>query len=79
MELLRSGDTTTLCTYKGEAVYWSADIDGKVFTDIARSYPHPIAEMPRIKGLIPLYSENVDAIRIDGVEQPKPRTKWIAD
>ena len=37
------------------------------------------AECPRIAGLIAFYNEAVGAIRIDGVAEPVPRTRWSRD
>jgi len=78
-DLLTPTDSRTRCPYKGEAVYWSATVDGKTWQDIVWSYPEPIAECPRIKDLMCFYDENVDAVLVDGVEQPRPRTKWSRD
>ncbi len=72
MDLLTPSQTRTLCPYKGEAVYWSAGIDGKMFEDIVWSYPRPVPECPKIENLMCFYGENVDAVHIDGVEVEKP-------
>lgn len=59
--------TTTRCPYKGIASYWSGLLkDGSVHQDIAWSYRDPIAEMPKIKGLIAFYPQAVDRIHLDG-------------
>lgn len=76
MSLFAPSDTRTRCPYKGQAVYWSARIGGRVYEDIVWSYPDPIAECPRIKGLLSFFNENVDAIFVDGKEVERPRTKW---
>lgn len=76
MELLARSQTQTACPYKGEAVYWSAKVGGQLFEDIVWSYPEPIAEQPKIKGLLSFFNEKVDAIFVDGVEQERPVTKW---
>ena len=76
LDLLAPTDNKTQCPYKGEAVYWSADIGGRTFDDIVWSYPAPVPECPKIKDLMCFYNENVDAIFVDGVEVEKPKTKW---
>ncbi|TIU30805.1 MAG: DUF427 domain-containing protein, partial [Mesorhizobium sp.] len=40
--------------------------DGSLREDIAWSYRDPIAEMPKIKGLIAFYPQAVDRIELDG-------------
>jgi uncharacterized protein (DUF427 family) len=67
LDRLVASDTTTRCPYKGIASYWSGRrADGSVRPDIAWSYRDPIAEMPRIKGLIAFYPQAVDRIHLDG-------------
>ncbi|MBM3488666.1 MAG: DUF427 domain-containing protein [Alphaproteobacteria bacterium] len=79
MDVFVPSATVTACPYKGRARYWSAAIGGRTWEDIAWSYPDPIAECPRIKGLISFYNENVEAIRVDGRPVERPRTKWSKD
>ena len=67
LDLLTFSPRPTRCPYKGIASYWSATVDGRTWPNIAWSYREPIAEMPRIKGLIAFYDEHVDAVLRDGV------------
>lgn len=76
MAALKRSDTTTRCPYKGIASYWSVEAGGQVFDDIVWSYPEPLEEAPKLKNLLCFFNENVDAILIDGDEQPKGKTKW---
>jgi uncharacterized protein (DUF427 family) len=76
MDLLAPSGKTTACPYKGEARYWSAKIGDQVFPDIVWSYPEPIPECPKIKGYLCFFNEQVDAILVDGIEVPRPVTKW---
>jgi uncharacterized protein (DUF427 family) len=78
MERLIPTDTTSNCPFKGDAVYWSADIDGTVVADVAWSYPIPIPERTDIAGLVCFFDERVDRITVDGVEVPRPETQWSA-
>jgi len=59
-DLLRPTDTHTTCPFKGEASYWSVDVDGKVFEDVAWSYEQPIAQAEGIAGLLCFYPDRVD-------------------
>lgn len=63
MSLLEPTDTSTRCPYKGAAVYWSVDADGRRFDDIVWSYESPIPEAADIAGLLCFYDNK------DGVEQ----------
>ena len=79
MELLVPSDKVTRCPYKGEARYWSVKIGDRICPDIVWSYPEPIAECPKIKGLLAFFNEQVDAILVDGRELPWPLTKWSTE
>ena len=78
-DLLVASDTRSRCPYKGEAVYWHARMPKRTVKDVVWSYPRPIAECPRIASLMCCFNELVDAIVVDGVADPKPRTKWSRD
>jgi uncharacterized protein (DUF427 family) len=71
MDLLESTHTITHCPYKGDAVYWSLKVGAKTYPDVVWSYPHPIAEIPKIENLLCFYNEKVD-IYVDGVLQERP-------
>src|SRR5437588_12439821 len=60
MDLLRPTTFHTTCPFKGEASYWSADIDGETFDGIAWSYEEPIAGMEAIAGLLCFYPDRVE-------------------
>ena len=79
MDLLVPSEKTTTCPYKGRARYLSARIGGQEFPDIVWSYPEPIPECPKIKGLMSFFNEQVDEIRVDGVVVPRPVTPWSKD
>ncbi|MEM7331748.1 MAG: DUF427 domain-containing protein, partial [Chloroflexota bacterium] len=75
MAFLTSTDLKTACPYKGEASYWSVNVDGKPHENVVWGYPSPIAETPKIKDLLCFFNEKVD-IYLDGELQPKPKTAW---
>ena len=76
MDLLTPSETRSGCPYKGSAVYWSAEIGGDSFAEIVWSYPDPVAECPRIAGLMCFFDEHVDAVFVDGEQRPRPETPW---
>ncbi|MGH9185566.1 MAG: DUF427 domain-containing protein [Acidimicrobiales bacterium] len=75
MDLLERMPTTTVCAYKGHASYWSANIDGKVVTDVAWSYEHPHNYATSVKDLICFFNERVD-LSVDGEPIDRTRTPW---
>jgi uncharacterized protein (DUF427 family) len=74
VDLLKPSDSTSRCPYKGLANYYSMEIGGRTFKDIAWSYRAPTLESGKIAGMVSFYNEQVDAIVVDGEELPKPRT-----
>lgn len=76
MELLEPTETTTHCPYKGQASYWSAKIDDKLFKDIVWSYREPLPACLLIEKLLCFFNERVDAIYVDGDPVVKPKTIW---
>ncbi|WP_420631790.1 DUF427 domain-containing protein [Candidatus Leptofilum sp.] len=75
MALLEATNSQTVCPYKGVASYWSIKIGENVYKDLVWGYPDPIAEAPKIKGLLCFYNEKVD-IFVDGVKEERPITAW---
>jgi uncharacterized protein (DUF427 family) len=76
MDLLQTTDTTSRCPYKGIASYWTVKVGEHAGKDFVWSYPDPIPECPKIKGLLCFFNERVDAIYVDGELQPRPQTRW---
>jgi len=75
LDLLEPSDKTTQCPYKGVARYWSVRAGGAVHKDLVWSYPFPIAEVPKLEGLMSFFNEKVD-IYVDGDLEARPRTMW---
>jgi uncharacterized protein (DUF427 family) len=75
-DLLVASDKTTACPYKGRAKYFSVKIGNQLFEDVVWYYPEPIAECPKIAGLLCFFNEHVDEIRVDGVVEEKAVTPW---
>jgi uncharacterized protein (DUF427 family) len=76
MDMLTPSATTSRCPYKGPASYWSVKISGEAFSDLVWGYMEPIAEIPKIKGLLCFFHERGCDIYIDGELMPTPQTKW---
>ena len=75
MELLRPSASTSACPYKGNAAYWSVDVNGVLHTDLVWIYRTPLPESQKIAGLACFYNEKVD-LSIDGVRLTRPRTHF---
>ena len=71
-------ETRTRCLYRGEAVYWSADIGSARFEDVVWSYSAPAPESARIKDYLCFFNERVDEITVDGAPVDNPETAWSA-
>jgi uncharacterized protein (DUF427 family) len=76
MDWLAPSERRTQCPYKGEAHYYSVKVGDKIVEDIAWYYPFPHPENAKIQNLICFYNERVDALYVDGEEQPRPQTPW---
>jgi uncharacterized protein (DUF427 family) len=72
---LLPSQTVSVCPYKGVASWWSVRVGDRVVEDLVWSYPTPIAENPRIAGLLCFLDERVDVI-VDGERQERPVTPW---
>jgi len=73
MDLLEPTQLHTRCPYKGLASYWSTKIgDGE---NIVWSYPDPIPECPKIKGLLAFFNERTD-IYVDDELMERPKNRW---
>jgi len=75
MELLEPTGLKTRCPYKGVARYWSVRAGGQLAQNVVWSYPDPIPECPKIRGLLCFFNEHVD-LTVDGELQPRPITPW---
>jgi uncharacterized protein (DUF427 family) len=75
MSYLEPTDTRSRCPYKGIARYWSVRVGNNAHEDIAWSYPEPIPENPKIKGLVCFFNERVD-IYLDGRLEERPFSPW---
>jgi uncharacterized protein (DUF427 family) len=60
MDLLVPSDSRSRCPYKGEASYWSIEVDGHRSEDAAWAYEDPIPERADIKGHVAFYWDRLD-------------------
>ncbi|HEY2831212.1 MAG TPA: DUF427 domain-containing protein [Sporichthyaceae bacterium] len=63
--LLRPSDLHTTCPFKGEAGYWSAEVGGKVYSDLIWTYPTPIPQCTAIAGMMSFYPDRTQLF-VDG-------------
>jgi uncharacterized protein (DUF427 family) len=75
MKDLVKSDLATHCPYKGIAEYWSLRRGNLVMENIVWSYPDPIPENPKIRGLMCFFNERLD-IFVDDELLPRPKTLW---
>ena len=60
MDLFRPTTFKTQCPFKGEASYWTLELNGAVHDGIVWSYESPIADAQAINGLLCFYNDRVD-------------------
>jgi uncharacterized protein (DUF427 family) len=60
MDLLVPSDHRTTCPYKGEASYWSIEVDGRRADDAVWGYEDPLPERADIKGHVAFYWDKLD-------------------
>jgi uncharacterized protein (DUF427 family) len=64
-DLLRPTERHTTCPFKGQASYWSVEVDGTTLDNVVWSYEAPIPEAAPIAGLLCFYNEQVELV-VDG-------------
>jgi uncharacterized protein (DUF427 family) len=75
MELFHPSERRTLCAYKGQARYWSADVGGRLVKDLAWSYEQPRHDAAPVRDLVAFFTERLDLV-VDGAPLERPRTPW---
>jgi uncharacterized protein (DUF427 family) len=66
MEFLKRTSRTSFCEWKGKAVYFTADVHGRVVENCAWSYPNPNPAYALLKDHLAFYAGLVDACWVDG-------------
>jgi len=62
MSSLQKTDHTTHCPFKGDASYFSVNVDGKTAENAVWTYENPIDSVGQIKDYVVFYPEKMDAI-----------------
>jgi uncharacterized protein (DUF427 family) len=73
LDVLTPTDTTSGSGYTGFARYWSVEVGGEVFEDLAWSLKTPLPEGTKVAGLVAFFNEKTDII-VDGERQERPTT-----
>jgi uncharacterized protein (DUF427 family) len=60
--LLKRTDHTTHCPYKGDASYYSIQVDGRTAENAIWSYEQPFADVADIAGHLAFYPDRVGSI-----------------
>jgi len=71
----RRTDLKTYCPYKGQASYWSFDVNGRTRRNLAWSYEAPLPDAAPVTGLIAFWDELVDVV-LDGERRERPDTPF---
>ncbi|KAL6708648.1 hypothetical protein ACN47E_002629 [Coniothyrium glycines] len=69
-EVMSPSDISTLCPYKGEALYLNANTGVKQYKNLAWYYKYPTIESAQVAGHVCFYNEYVD-IWVDGVKEKR--------
>jgi uncharacterized protein (DUF427 family) len=65
IDLLRPTTFHTNCPFKGEASYWSLDIDGEIHDGIVWGYETPTAQAAEVRGMLSFYPDRTE-VTVDG-------------
>lgn len=88
MDLLIPTDHTTHCPFKGNARYWSLQLEDRVIENAVWGYDEPYEEATEIGGYVAFYPDRIDTWweddhRLSGVgstdpgTEPNPLAEWI--
>ena len=64
MTYLTPSETHSVCPYKGFASYYDLRVNGETYADAVWTYPDPIPEAPKLKGLLAFWPEKDKRIQI---------------
>lgn len=83
MEFLRAGTGRSICEWKGEAAYYTVEVEGKRAENAGWCYPNPTRDFGAIKDHVAFYAAPMDACLVDGERvRPQPGNfygGWITD
>ena len=69
MDLLEATDHSSYCPFRGEASYFSLNLDGEIQENVAWSYPRPFEEAREIRGHLAFYRNRV-SLQFEAGESP---------
>lgn len=67
-EFLSPSARRTFCEFKGQAQYWTVQIDGQIAKDAVWSYPDPTPEFESIRDYLSVYPSRMDRCVVNGEE-----------
>jgi uncharacterized protein (DUF427 family) len=76
-EVLVPSDRVTQCPYKGTATYYSVKIDDMLYQDVIWTYQNALPAVGEIAGYLCFYSEEIDALYIDGEKWELPKNQRL--
>lgn len=64
---------SSVCEWKGQAVYFDFQVAGRVLSRVAWAYPKPTPLFTAIKGYVACYAGPMDSVTVDGIRvMPQP-------
>lgn len=57
-------DASSHCPYKGDASYYSVEVNGEQYDNIVWTYPDPVPEAPRLKGKLAFWPDKDKRIQL---------------
>lgn len=72
MEYLAAGAGRSFCEWKGEARYYTVEVDGRRAENVGWYYPRPTPDFVAIKDHVAFYAAPMDACLVDG-ERARPQ------
>lgn len=83
MAYLAAGAGRSFCEWKGEARYYTVEVDGRRAENVGWYYPRPTPDFVAIKDHVAFYAAPMDACLVDG-ERARPQPGnfyggWITD
>lgn len=70
-DLLRRTDRQTFCPFKGNASYWSIEVNDQIEENAVWGYETPFDEFAALKDYVAFYVDRID-LYVDGELQTKP-------
>ena len=62
---LKKTSHRTTCPWKGDAAYWSVQVDGETAENVVWAYPEPKAAVKEIEGYMAFYPSKLE-VNVDG-------------